>query len=434
MNGNESTPANSPQQSQPPTDQQTPAPQMAPPNPEKKNGESLRKLNSLLFIFPAAIVLAILLFIGLGYLATVLTHESTDDAFIAGHIVSVAPRISGEVSAVYVLDNQMVRSNDVLVEIDPADYATALSQKQAAQEVEDSNYKAAVAGYELMKVKIQTAEADVMSSKADAQAAAATAARAESDFKRMQELRRQNTISAQEFDQSQAAAKEAEADKNAAEQKAASDESKVNEAKAQLEAAKAEAGSVFAQVNQSKTAVDLAQLNFTYTKILAPCDGRVTRKQVEVGDFLQTGQTILSIVPTNVWVVANFKESQLKKMKPGQPALVSIDALGGRTFRAHVDSIQAGSGAAFSLLPPENATGNFVKVVQRVPVKILFDEPLPAGHTIGPGLSVVPSVQVSSFTVPDFVTALVAIILAIVAAIIFKIIVRRKLANAPAQK
>ena len=130
---------------------------------------------------------------------------------------------------------------------------------------------------------------------------------------------------------------------------------------------------------------------------MRPGDGRVTRKQVEAGDYLQTGQQIMSIVPVEVWVVANFKESQLKKMMPGQPATVEIDALGGRKFRAHVDSVQAGSGAAFSLLPPENATGNFVKVVQRVPVKILFDEPLPADHTIGPGLSVTPSVQTSSF-------------------------------------
>jgi len=131
-------------------------------------------------------------------------------------------------------------------------------------------------------------------------------------------------------------------------------------------------------------------------------------------------------VPTEVWVVANFKESQLKHMKPGQPVLVEIDALG-KTLRAHVDSIQAGSGARFSLLPPENATGNYVKVVQRVPVKIVFDEPLPAGHTIGPGLSVTPDVQVSSFSLPDWATALAAIILAAATAIGFQVLLRRKL-------
>ena len=152
----------------------------------------------------------------------------------------------------------------------------------------------------------------------------------------------------------------------------------------------------------------------------------MTRKAVEPGDYVQTGQQLLSIVPTNVWVVANFKESQLKNMKPGQPVTVEIDALGGRKFRAHVESVQAGSGAAFSLLPPENATGNFVKVVQRVPVKILFDEPLPADHTLGPGLSVTPSVQVSAFAVSDLEIGLAALVLALMAGAVFWIVLNRK--------
>jgi membrane fusion protein, multidrug efflux system len=401
----------------------SPTPQNPPtqPNPGKKNnGAAQQKLNSPLIIFPGAIVLAVLIFFGLDYLIAAFTSESTDDAFIAGHVVSIAPRISGQVSAVYVLDNQLVRSNDLLIEIDPADYATALAQKQAAQRSSDSNFKAAVAGYELMKVKVTTAEATAKESQADADAAAATAANAEANFKRAQDLVKENTISAQEFDQFKTAADAAEADLNSAKQKAEADESKVAEANAQLQAAKAESDAVFSQLNQSKTEVDSARLNLSYTKIFAPCDGRVTSKQVEVGDCIQTGQTLFSIVPKDVWVVANFKESQLKKMKPGQLALVAIDALGGRKFRAHVDSIQAGSGAAFSLLPPENATGNYVKVVQRVPVKILFDEPLPAGHTIGPGLSVEPDVQVSKFNVPDFVTAIIAIVLAVAATLGFR--------------
>jgi membrane fusion protein (multidrug efflux system) len=418
MNENSLTPE--PPQNQP---VQPNPPQSAPTQAtsgKKSNGRRLAKLNSPFFIWPAAIVLAALLYLGLVLFTDTLTHESTDDAFIAGHIVSIAPRISGQVAAVHVLDNQMVRSNDLLVEIDPADYATTLSQKQAAQSSEESNFKAAIAGYGLMKVKVTTADATARESKADADAAAATAARAKADFDRAQNLRTNETISAQEFDQAKEATDQAEANFNSAKQKADADESKVDEAKAQLEAAKAESDAVFAQLNQSKTEVDSAQLNLSYAKIFAPGAGRVTRKQVEVGDYLQAGQQIMSIVPTEVWVVANFKESQLRKMQPGQPARVEIDALGGRKFRAHVDSVQAGSGAAFSLLPPENATGNFVKVIQRVPVKILFDEPLPADHTIGPGLSVTPSVQTSSFHLPDFVVALIAIILAFAAAFGFK--------------
>ncbi|MGH7977306.1 MAG: HlyD family secretion protein [Limisphaerales bacterium] len=385
-----------------------------------------QKLNSPIFIWPAAVALAVLLFFGLSYLIAAFTTESTDDAFIAAHIVSIAPRVSGQVSAVYVLDNQMVHSNQLLVKIDPADYETALAQKHAAQKSSEATFKASVAGYEMVAVNVTAAQATAKSSEAAADAAAATAANAQANFKRAQDLIKQKTISPQEYDQFKTAADAAEANFNSARQKTASDESKVDAAKAELAAARAESDAVFSQGNQAKTSVSAAQLNLSYTRISAPCDGRVTRKQVEVGDYLETGQTILSLVPTDVWIVANFKETQLKDMKPGQSVSVTIDALGGKTFRAHVDSIQAGSGAAFSLLPPENATGNYVKVVQRVPVKILFDEPLPAGKTIGPGLSVGPTVQTSSFRAPDWAIAIAAVILAIAAAIIFKIILNRK--------
>jgi membrane fusion protein (multidrug efflux system) len=181
-----------------------------------------------------------------------------------------------------------------------------------------------------------------------------------------------------------------------------------------------------AQFRQSQANVQAAQLDLSYTKIFAPCDGRVTRKFVEPGDYVQTGQTLFSIVPSEVWVVANFKETQLKHMRPGQPAFVDIDALG-KSLRGHVDSIQAGSGARFSLLPPENATGNYVKVVQRIPVKILFDEPLPADHTIGPGLSVTPSVHVSHFEIPGWAVALLAMVLAGAAAFVFRFVLHRKI-------
>jgi membrane fusion protein, multidrug efflux system len=368
----------------------------------------------------------VLLYFGLTLLNDTMTHESTDDAFIAGHIVSIAPRIDGQVSAVHVLDNQMVHSNDLLVEIDPSDYAITVAQKQAAAASQDANFRTVVAAYELMRAKVVTAGASARKAKADADAAAATAQNAQADFDRAQDLLKQKTISQQEFDSEQAANIKSQADLKSAQENVDEENSKVDESEKQLAAVFAEKDMAFSQFNEAQTNVESAQLNLSYTKILAPCDGRVTRKQVEAGDYLQTGQQIMSLVPEEVWVVANFKESQLKNMQPGQLATVAIDALGGRKFRAHVDSVQAGSGAAFSLLPPENATGNFVKVVQRVPVKILFDEPLPADHTIGPGLSVTPSVQTGSFSMPDFVTALVAIILAFAAASLFRFILNRR--------
>ena len=396
------------------------------PSAANGNGQRFARLNSPLFIWPAAIVLAALLFVGLDYFFDALTHESTDDAFIAGHVVSIAPRIDGQVSAVHVLDNQLVHSNDLLVEIDPSDYSIAVAQKETAAEAQQASYKTMFAAWQLMQAKVTTAQDSARMAQADADAAESTAKKTQADFERAQDLLKEKTVSQQEFDAAQAANTKAQADLKSAQENVEVNNSKVDEANRTLDAAWAQVGTVLAQWQEAQTNIAAARLNLSYTKIFAPVDGRITRKQVEAGDYLQTGQTILSIVPVEVWVVANFKESQLKKMSPGQPTMVEIDALGGRKFRAHVDSVQAGSGAAFSLLPPENATGNFVKVIQRVPVKIVFDEPLPADHTIGPGLSVTPSVQVSSFRVPEFVSVILAIILAIAAAIGFRFVMNRK--------
>jgi membrane fusion protein (multidrug efflux system) len=396
------------------------------PPPPAVTSARLAKLNSPWFIWPATGALAVLLFFGLDYLVTALTHESTDDAFVAAHVVSIAPRVAGQVSTVHVLDNEMVRSNDLLVEIDPADYSTAAAQKQSSADAAEANYKTMLAALDLMSVKVATAEATADQSKADADAAQATDARAQADFQRSQELRKQNTISQQEFDAAQAAVSEADANLAAAKQKAVADASRINEAKATQTATEASVGMALALFRQAQTTVQSAQLDLSYTKIFAPCDGRVTRKAVESGNYVQVGQQLMSIVPTDIWVVANFKESQLKKMKPGQPALVEIDALG-KSLRARVDSVQAGSGAAFSLLPPENATGNYVKVVQRVPVKIVFAESLPADHVIGPGLSVTPSVRVSGFEIPDWAIALLAVGLVSTAQFVFRLVLNRKL-------
>jgi membrane fusion protein (multidrug efflux system) len=404
-------------------------PSSNPPAMPKGNPALLAKLNSPLFLWPATVTLAVLLFFGLGYLFDVLTHESTDDAFITADVVSIAPRISGQIAAVHVLENQIVRSNELLVEIDPADYATTAAQKQSSADAQEANYKTVLAALDLMAVKVATAQATADQSKADADAAAATDARAQADFKRNQTLRTQNTISAQEFDAAQDAVKEADANLIAARQKAVADVSRINEAKATQTATEASAGMALALFKQAQTTVQSAQLDLSYTKIFAPCDGRVTRKAVEAGNYVQVGQQLMSIVQNDDWVVANFKESQLKKMKPGQPVSVAIDALGGKTFRAHVDSVQAGSGAAFSLLPPENATGNYVKVVQRVPVKILFTEPLPADHVIGPGLSVTPDVRVASFALPEWAVGLLALVLTGIVATVFRSILNRKLSS-----
>jgi membrane fusion protein (multidrug efflux system) len=365
-------------------------------------------------------------FFGLNYLVYVYNHESTDDAFIAGHVVSVAPRVDGQITDVLVKDNELVHSNDLLIKIDPADLTQTVEQKNAACAAEAANFQAMEDGLVVMQTKLVTANATARESQADADALAATADRARADLTRAGTLIEQKTISAQEYDAAQAAAKEADANLNSARQKADADKSRIQEASAEYVATKSSAATALARMHQAQADLDTAKLNLSYTTIYAPADGRITRKSVEPGDYVQTGQALLAIVPEEVWVAANFKESQLKKMQPGQSVRVAIDALGGRSFAAHVDSLQAGSGAQFSLLPPENATGNFVKVVQRVPVKIVFDERLPADHTIGPGLSVTPSVLVGTLTVPKWLTAVIAVAAGLGAGLIFGVLVRRR--------
>ena len=401
------------------TDEKTPAAPL-------KNGQGRSAFHSPAFAGLAALGLAVLLYFVIAYVADLFTHESTDDAFIAGHIISVAPRISGQVAAVYVVDNQMVRSNDLLVEIDPADGALMVAQKLAGADSQNANYRTMLAAYRLTQSKVATAEAAARKSQADAAAAESTAGITLTNFTRMQELLKEKTVSQQEFDTAQAAYAKADADYKSAQETVEEDTSRVEEADRTAEAAREEAGMAMAQWMESQTNIAVARLNLSYTKVYAPADGRVTRKAVETGDYLQAGQQILSLVPGEVWVVANFKESQLKKMQTNQPVLVAIDALGGREFKAHVDSVQAGSGAQFSLLPPENATGNYVKVVQRVPVKIVFDEPLPADHVIGPGLSVTPSVTVSAFVFPAWASAFIAIVMAGIIVVIFLAVAGRK--------
>ena len=401
------------------TDEKTPAAPL-------KNGQGRSAFHSPAFAGLAALGLAVLLYFVIAYVADLFTHESTDDAFIAGHIISVAPRISGQVAAVYVVDNQMVRSNDLLVEIDPADGALMVAQKLAGADSQNANYRTMLAAYRLTQSKVATAEAAARKSQADAAAAESTAGITLTNFTRMQELLKEKTVSQQEFDTAQAAYAKADADYKSAQETVEEDTSRVEEADRTAEAAREEAGMAMAQWMESQTNIAVARLNLSYTKVYAPADGRVTRKAVETGDYLQAGQQILSLVPGEVWVVANFKESQLKKMQTNQPVLVAIDALGGREFKAHVDSVQAGSGAQFSLLPPENATGNYVKVVQRVPVKIVVDEPLPADHVIGPGLSVTPSVTVSAFVFPAWASAFIAIVMAGIIVVIFLAVAGRK--------
>jgi membrane fusion protein, multidrug efflux system len=365
-----------------------------PPKPKSSASRFFTKV-LLAFLF-AIVVLA-----GLIYLVNSEAYQSTDDAFIDGHIIMVSSKVAGRVQAVHVDDNQTVSKGDLVVELDSRDFDAATRQKSAALESTQAQAAAAQAGLNEAITHVNTLEATVEADTATAAANAAQNEKAQNDLKRFEELYRTKVASPQDLDQFRAAAKSARATYDAAAKKVASDQAQVDEARARVDAVGALVKSVNAQIHESDANLATARLNESYTEVRAPESGWVTQKAVEPGAYIQVGQSLFALVPKEVWVTANFKEDQIRRMRPGQEVEVEVDALHGEKFRGHVDSIQAGSGARFSLLPPQNATGNYVKVVQRVPVKIVFDESVngKSGVPLGPGESVVPTVKVSD---PNF--------------------------------
>ncbi|MDB6020069.1 MAG: Efflux transporter, family, subunit [Pedosphaera sp.] len=393
-----------------------------PPGPPRNNPPPVERPRKFSFkrpgvIFTTAGLIALLCFYGLRYLAHSRTHVSTDDAFIEADVVAMAPKVSGQVQTVHINDNQFIRTGELLVEIDPRDYQARVNERQAALQAAQAGVLSAQSNLEQARARVVSAEADRSQREAEAIAEAAIATNAERDLQRNQELLRNKTISSQEFDAVRTTAANAKANLEAARHRVASAEAVLNAAKKQMAAAQAAVDTAVAQVSQVAADLENAELNLSYTKIRSPAYGWVTRKAVAPGSYVQVGQNLLAIVPTNLWVVANFKETQLKNMHPGQPAQIDVSAFPHDIYHGHVDSIQAGSGARFSLLPPENAVGNFVKVVQRVPVKILFDDPLNPRHVYGPGMSTVPSVQVGNASLPVWLLLLIAVMVGIFVAL-----------------
>jgi membrane fusion protein, multidrug efflux system len=410
-----------------------------------------------LLLVVAGVVVLVGLPVGIHYYRYVKSYETTDNAFIEGHIIPISPEVAGHVLKVHVTDNQEVQEGDLLVEIDPRDFEVRLQQaratlaatiakergarvnvqltsvtsgagvEQAASGVQASRAQAAAARSRLdqAQAQIQVALANAEQAKAQAVAAEAEATRTTTDVQRYRQLYAESGVSRQQLDFAVAAASSATAQLDAAHKRFAAAEAQVAEARTAGQAAaetlrqaeaqvgealgrlaganaapqqvaisRSQAETSTAEIEQAQAAVKQAELQLSYTKIRTPEGGRVTRKNVESGAYVQVGQSLMALVPRRVWVIANFKETQLTHMRPGQPVDIEVDAYPGTVFQGHVDSIQAGTGARFSLLPPENATGNYVKVVQRVPVKILFDDPHDPSRPLGPGMSVVPTVKV----------------------------------------
>ncbi len=315
------------------------------------------------------------------YLRFIAPFESTDDAFIEGHVTQVAPQVAGRIARVLVNDNQFVNAGEVLVQIEPSDYEATLQKERANLASAQSRLVQAGAQLTVDQAKAEQERANVT-------AAQAEATRAEADSKRYEAIGTSG-VSQSQIDLAATQARSTAANLTAARNKELAAEAQVSLDQASIQTAAAE-------VKRSEAAVRQEELNLSYTEVKAQESGYVTRKTVEVGSYAQPGQALLAIVQRDVWVVANFKETQLTHMRSGQPVTVHVDAYPHFKLTGHVDSIQSGSGARFSLFPPENATGNYIKILQRVPVKIVFDDSSESGPTLalGPGMSVEPKVRV----------------------------------------
>ncbi len=313
------------------------------------------------------------------YFVAVRPYESTDDAFVDGHMIQISPQVSGHVLTVFINDNQFVKKGDPLAQIDPRDYDVALTQARA-------NLAAAQSRLAQAQHQVIVSRAKAEQDRAAVGVAEAEATRAEADLARYQNIE-SRAVSREQVDTAIAAAHSSAAALEEARKKADASDAQIGQDQTQIPTA--DAG-----VQQAEASVRQAELNRSYADITAPEDGWVTHRVVERGQYVQVGQALLAIVPRHVWITANFKETQLTYMKPGQPVGIEVDAFPQRKFKGHVESIQAGTGAQFSLLPPENAAGNYVKVVQRVPVKIVFDEGEDPNFPLPLGASVVPEVKV----------------------------------------
>jgi membrane fusion protein (multidrug efflux system) len=414
----------------PPVEADRPEPVSKPlPSSEKDFHSLSSRTRDSRFRIVLAILILVLVIAGIFVYHYVTGYESTDDAQVDGHINSISARISGHVTKLNVDDNQYVQAGTVLVEIDPADYQVAYDRAKA--DFEDSQAAAVAAGVNVPISSVNTtsqvsaSEADVDSAgagikaaqqqfeaaKAQLQEAEANNVKAQNDLVRYKQLVDKQEISQQQYDAAVAAAKASSAtveatraSADAAQQQVTQAQGKLVQAQAswanaktaprQMQVIRARAASALAEAQRKKADLDQAALNLQYTKIIAPVNGIVSDRTVEVGQNVSPGQELLKVINLDdIWITADFKETQLRKMKVGQRVDIEVDA-NGKTYHGKINSIAGASGARFSLLPPENATGNYVKVVQRIPVKIVLDPGSTSDHYLRPGMSVTPKVQI----------------------------------------
>jgi len=351
----------------------------------RQDQDTRRKRRPKVF-FIALIVVILLALGGIYWWLSGLNTEDTDDAYTDGRAVQIAPRVAGRVVSLDVTDNQFVRRGQALIHIDPRQFINDRDQAQGELDTSLAQLAGQILGAEVAKKNFPAA---LQAAQANVEAAKATLVQRQADYARQKSLPRQATTQ-QEVDAATSNLQQAQA-------QVLLDQARVVQAEPvaqNIGQAQAQVRNLSGQVEQARAKLSQANLNLSYTVVRAPQDGWVTRRNVEMGNYVSVGQQIFNIVSPEIWVTANFKETQLNLMRPGQAAKITVDAYPGLDLRGHVDSIQLGSGSKFSAFPAENATGNFVKIVQRVPVKIVIDSGLDPTLPLPLGLSVEPTVTV----------------------------------------
>jgi len=356
---------------------------------KKRNNQKRKKI--ALFVFGFLIITGAVAI--LFYLRYKATHITTDNAFVEGTIHIIASKVPGTVKGIYVRDNQFMKKGDLLVEIDPLDYDVKVQEASSKLSAEKARLAEIEARIETSKTHLSELLKTKEVAKATLQVREAILKQAEIDIRRAENLYKKDAISKERYEKTRTDYEVALAQAKAAAEQLLQTEMAVETQKAVIRQTEVARTSQLSIIKEKEAALNAAELNYGYTKIKAPSDGYVTKKSVEIGNQIQAGQPLMAIVPlSDVWIIANYKETQIEKVRPGHRVKIKVDTYPGKVFKGKVESIMAGTGAVFSLFPPENATGAYVKVVQRIPVKIVLEEGADPKHILRVGMSIVPTI------------------------------------------
>ncbi|PIV20214.1 MAG: HlyD family secretion protein [Deltaproteobacteria bacterium CG03_land_8_20_14_0_80_45_14] len=362
-------------------------------NKVKPNNQ--RKKFIAFILFPIIIIIgAVALFFYREYKST---HLSTDDAFVDGRVHAIASKISGTVKVIHVKDNQFVKKGSPILEIDPIDYEVRVKEAQAGFETERAKLSEIRDKVDTAKKQLTGIIASMEEARANLELQEANLRQAEVDFKRAESLLKKEVIPREQYDKAKTSYDVAAAQVKAARERIKQLEASLETQKAVIKQTETSLIPQQAQIQQKEATLKGVELSKSYTIIYSPSDGYIAKKSVEIGNQIQPGQSLMAVVPLNdIWITANYKETQLGRVKPGQKVKIIVDTYPGKVFYGKVESVQAGTGAVFSLFPPENATGNYVKIVQRIPVKIILDQGTDPSHNLRIGMSVEPTILVNS--------------------------------------